>query len=72
MGLKRLRERKGLTQVQLSDKTGVHQQTISAYETGRKNPRRMSLELAATFGDALDCTDLRALMTEDSSDNAQL
>lgn len=65
MGLRELRRRKGLTQEQLADRTGVHQQTISAYETGRKNPRRMSLELAATFGDALDCVDLRALMSSD-------
>lgn len=38
-GLIRLaRQKAGLTQTQLADEAGVHQQVISAYETGRRDP----------------------------------
>lgn len=36
--LKRLRERRGLTQAQLASRIGVHRVTIATWETGRYRP----------------------------------
>lgn len=55
MGLREQRARKGWDQPQLAAKVGTTQQVISAYETGRKNPRRMSLEFAYRLADVLNC-----------------
>ena len=51
--LKRLRERRNLTQRQLADASGVSQQMISAIESNRRtNP---GIETVFALADALDC-----------------
>ena len=47
--LLRLRQAKGLSQLALGERTGIHQTMISAYETGRSKPpqERLALLLAA-------------------------
>lgn len=62
MGLKELRERRGLTQVRLSDVTGLAQSTISRIETGDKQPGDLSLNTAIRLGDALSVENLRELV----------
>jgi len=45
------RDRAGVTQQQLADNAGVTQQAISAYETGRQDPRLQTLiRLVAAAG----------------------
>jgi transcriptional regulator with XRE-family HTH domain len=45
MNIKELRTKKGLTQVQLSEQSGVSQQLISAIESGKvKNPTWQTVE----------------------------
>ena len=52
--IKALRERQGMSQSMLSQKSGVKQQTISMLETGeRKMPR---IDTAKKLADALGCT----------------
>jgi len=49
--LKRIRERKGLTQEQLSEVSGFSQQYISGLERGGRNPTVVTLyELARALG----------------------
>ncbi len=49
--LKRIRKAKGLTQVDLSKKTGIGQNTISSIERGVNQPIQATLtELAAALG----------------------
>ncbi|WP_140489752.1 helix-turn-helix transcriptional regulator [Bifidobacterium sp. UTBIF-68] len=55
MGLKQLRERAGLTQVKLSQQTGIARTVISSYETGRRDERNMTLENALRLSRALGC-----------------
>ena len=55
MGLTEMRERRGYNKTQLAELAGVPRETVSKYETGAKNPRRMSLELAYRLADVLDC-----------------
>ncbi len=43
------RKEKGLTQAQLAEGAGMHQQTISAYETGRLEPTAFSLLCLAEY-----------------------
>lgn len=52
MNIKEARKRKGLTQIQLSEKSGVSQQLISAIESGKvKNPTFQTVEkLAKVLG----------------------
>jgi transcriptional regulator with XRE-family HTH domain len=50
--LRHARERAGLTQAALADRTGTSQATISAYESGRKQP---SVDTLSRLLDALDC-----------------
>lgn len=51
--LRELRKARGLTQVDLAVKTGIHRVTIARYDEGR---RGMSLKNAAKIADALGCT----------------
>ena len=44
-GVRRLRERLGVTQAELADRLGTRQQTVSEWETGHAAPRRMSQRL---------------------------
>lgn len=57
-----IRQRKGVTQVQLADRSGVSQHSISKLETGRTRPKRETLEKLA-FGLGIDNPDV--LITED-------
>lgn len=50
LNLKKIRVNKNITQVELSDMTGITQQNISAYETGKNIPL---LDSAAKIADAL-------------------
>ena len=49
--VKRIREKKGLTQERLAEISGFSQQYISGLEQGRRNPTIITLyELAASLG----------------------
>jgi transcriptional regulator with XRE-family HTH domain len=48
--LKRLRERRGLTQAELASRIGVHRVTIATWETGRYRP---SIDLLPKLAKAL-------------------
>jgi transcriptional regulator with XRE-family HTH domain len=49
--VKRIREKKGLTQERLAEISGFSQQYISGVEQGRRNPTVITLyELAASLG----------------------
>ena len=51
--VKRLRQRKGLTQEAFADVSGLSQQYISGLENGRRNPTVVTLhELASALGTA--------------------
>lgn len=51
--IKELREARGLTQFELSERSGIHRVTIARYEIGDIG---ISLENAARIADALGCT----------------
>jgi transcriptional regulator with XRE-family HTH domain len=51
--LRKLREDKGFTQMELAEKTGVSQKTISALEVGRI--KNMTYQTAVRLGKALKC-----------------
>jgi len=51
--LKTVRKRENVTQVELAEKLGIHQQTISRYEAGKKIPQ---VDTAARIADALGVT----------------
>jgi transcriptional regulator with XRE-family HTH domain len=49
--VRRIRQKKGLTQEQFSEKSGFTQQYISGLEQGRRNPTVVTLfELASALG----------------------
>jgi transcriptional regulator with XRE-family HTH domain len=53
--LKHLRAKKGLTQHQLAEKTGLTRSVISSYEEGRADPRLKTLQfLSQYFGNTID------------------
>lgn len=47
--IKELREKKGLSQIQLAKKTGISSQSISKYECGERNPKIEKWQKLATF-----------------------
>ncbi len=47
-----LRKKKGLTQVELADKLGVHQSHITRWESDRVRPRQKTMERMAEILDA--------------------
>ena len=55
IGLKRQRERMGLSQSSLSRISGVSLKTIQAYEQGQKDLKRAKLETLNLFADILAC-----------------
>ena len=55
LGLKELRKRAGLTQVQLAKQTGIAQTTLSGYENGRYDIHSMTLDNALRLSRALKC-----------------
>lgn len=53
MTLKQLRVKKGLSQIELGNKVGLKQTTISQYENGSRKP---PLPMAKKLADALEVT----------------
>ena len=47
--IKELREKKGLSQIQLAKKTGISSQSISKYECGERNPKIEKWQALANF-----------------------
>jgi transcriptional regulator with XRE-family HTH domain len=47
--IRQLREQLGLRQIDVSEKTGIDQKTLSNYETGKTNPDSYSLIMLANF-----------------------
>ncbi len=53
MSIRKWRERRGMTQVQLAERVGARQATISDFETGKT--RRIELDLLEALAAALQC-----------------
>lgn len=70
MGLKELRTKRGLTQRQLADKSGVHYVEIAQIETRKRNVRTLSLDTALRLCDALRVANPRKLLDSDSETSA--
>ena len=51
--IKEIREKKGLTQLELANKLGTTYQVISDYERNKRTP---SIERAMQLADALECS----------------
>lgn len=69
MGLKDLRTKRGMTQRELAEKTGVTRQRIAAFETVRPSSG-MSLDVAIRICDALKVRNPRKLLDPDSDSSA--
>ena len=67
MGLKELRTKRGLTQRQLADKSGVHYVEIAQIETRKRNVRTLSLDTALRLCDALRVANPRKLLDSDET-----
>ena len=52
MGIKKMREQRGLSQGQLADKIGVAQQHISRWENGKHRP---SVDVLIKIAEILNC-----------------
>lgn len=70
MGLKELRTKRGLSQRQLADKSGVHYVEIAQIETKKRNVRTLSLDTALRLCDALRVANPRKLLDSDSEISA--
>ena len=64
MGLKELRESRGLTQQELAERAGLTYQRISAYERGDNDPANMTLRVAVRLGKALGIRDLAQILDD--------
>ena len=53
MSIRKWRKRRGMTQVQLAERVGARQATISDFETGKT--RRIELDLLEALAAALRC-----------------
>ena len=53
MSFKKVRERSGITQVQIAAEFGIDQSTVSLWESGKTHPRAKLLPKLAKF---LECT----------------
>ena len=62
MSLRELRQKRGLTQRQLADKSGVPHTRIAATETGSRPIEDMSLGMAIKLCDALKVSNPRKLL----------
>lgn len=62
MGLKELRTKRGLTQRELAQRSGVHHVEIAQIETGKRNVRAVSLDTALRLCDALRVANPRKLL----------
>lgn len=49
MGLKRVRQRRGLTVKQVSEATGIPQSTISQYENGKRKAKSEAMEKLSDY-----------------------
>ena len=65
MGLRELRQKRGLTQRELADKAGISHGRIGDYESGRYDVKGMSLDLAVKLCDALRVANPRKLLEAD-------
>ena len=66
MSLRSLRLKRGLTQQQLGEKTGMSRGTIANYENRIFAPENMTLATAIRLGDALKVSNLRRLLDDDA------
>lgn len=62
MGLKELRLKRGMTQRELAQRSGVHHVEIAQIETGKRNVRAVSLDTALRLCDALRVANPRKLL----------
>ncbi|WP_140489750.1 helix-turn-helix transcriptional regulator [Bifidobacterium sp. UTBIF-68] len=65
MGLRELRQKRGLTQRELAEKSGVPHTRIAATETGARPIENMSLGTAIKLCDALRVSNPRKLLEAD-------
>lgn len=66
MSIRDLRSRRGLTQVALSNLTGITQTRISEYERGTRDVGDMRIRTALKLMDALGTSDIRKLFNADA------
>ena len=69
---RRLRSHLGETQAAFADRLGTNQQTVSEWETGARQPRRMAqrlLHLVAEQAGYYDASDIDAPDTPDASED---
>lgn len=71
MGLKELRMKRGLSQRQLEERSGVHHNAIAKFETGERNIRDASLDTALRLCDALRVANPRKLLDSESSADSE-
>ena len=62
MGLRELRQKRGMTQRELASRSGVHHNAIAKFETGERDIRSASLDTALKLCDALHVTNPRKLL----------
>lgn len=53
--LKELRQKSGLTQAQLAEKSGVNKRMIEYYENGFKDLNKAAFETGLKIAEALEC-----------------
>ena len=53
--LKELRQKSGLTQAQLAEKSGVNKRMIEYYESGFKDLNKAAFETGLKIAEALEC-----------------
>ena len=70
MGLKELRLKRGMTQRELAQRSGVHHVEIAQIETGKRTVRAVSLDTALRLCDALRVANPRKLLDPDSETSA--
>lgn len=66
MGLRELRQAKGLTLKQLAEISGVHYMKIHQIENGKIKPENMTLRNAIKLAEALGCTPDELLNKEET------
>ena len=66
MGLRELRQKRGLTQRQLADRSGISNVNIAKFETGKLDITNMTLATAVKLCDALRVANPRKLLEGDS------